>query len=43
MIYNERKLLFWGELPPETVHGISLSNQRILNSLSKNYKIITVI
>ncbi|MGO3738506.1 MAG: glycosyltransferase family 4 protein [Marinomonas foliarum] len=40
---NKKKILFWGELPPETVHGISLSNERILNSLSLDYQVIKVI
>ncbi|ELK3678688.1 glycosyltransferase [Vibrio fluvialis] len=40
---NKKKVLFWGELPPETVHGISLSNERILNSLSLDYQVIKVI
>lgn len=43
MTNKNRKLLFWGELPPETVHGISLSNQRVLDSLSNDFQIISVI
>ncbi|NNN61206.1 glycosyltransferase family 4 protein [Vibrio sp. A11] len=40
---NKKKILFWGELPPEAVHGISLSNERILDSLSLDYQVIKVI
>ena len=43
MITKNKKLLFWGELPPKTVHGISISNQRILDGLSDEFEIIKVI
>lgn len=39
---NKKTILFFGELPPKTVHGISLSSQRILNFLSVEFKIFTV-
>ena len=39
---SKRKLLFWGELPPEVVHGISLSNERILSALSNDFDIVKV-
>jgi glycosyltransferase involved in cell wall biosynthesis len=29
-----KKLLFFGELPPQVLHGISISNRRILDALS---------
>lgn len=31
-----KKLLFFGELPPKILHGISISNRRILDALSKS-------
>ncbi len=37
-----KKLLFLGELPPKIVHGISLSNQRILSVLSEYFHVISV-
>ncbi|WP_170964260.1 glycosyltransferase family 4 protein [Vibrio sp. F13] len=36
------KLLFWGELPPQTLHGISLSNKRILEALEDVFDISVV-
>jgi glycosyltransferase involved in cell wall biosynthesis len=37
-----KKLLFWGELPPDVFHGISLSNERILSILKEIYTIDVV-
>lgn len=39
---ENKKLLFWGELPPKTIHGISLSSQRILNVLSNKFDVLIV-
>ena len=36
---KNNKLLFWGELPPENMHGVSISNRVNLNFLSKNFQI----
>ncbi|MEM5507007.1 glycosyltransferase [Shewanella frigidimarina] len=36
---NRKSLLFWGELPPNVFHGISLSNERILSALSVDFDI----
>lgn len=36
------KILFFGELPPKVVHGISISNQRILKILSSEHTIEVV-
>ena len=38
----KKTILFFGELPPKTIHGISLSSQRILNCLSVDFNILTV-
>ncbi len=40
--YTKKKILFWGELPPNTVHGISLSNQRILDALSQGFVVLKI-
>jgi len=39
---NSKSLLFWGELPPTVFHGISLSNDRILSTLSADFEIYKV-
>ncbi|WP_032545304.1 glycosyltransferase family 4 protein [Vibrio cyclitrophicus] len=39
---KKRKILFWGELPPNTVHGISLSNGRILEALFQYFTVFKV-
>lgn len=39
---GKQKILFWGELPPNIVHGISLSSKRILTALSNCYNIVFV-
>ncbi|WP_441002127.1 glycosyltransferase family 4 protein [Pseudocolwellia agarivorans] len=41
-MHHKRSLLFWGELPPNIYHGISLSNKRILSILSKKFYIYKV-
>lgn len=39
---NKKCLLFWGELPSTVIHGISLSNQRILSALADDFNIYKV-
>lgn len=41
-IKSRKSLLFFGELPPTVFHGISLSNQRILSTLAKDFVIYRV-
>lgn len=36
---NKKSLLFWGELPPNVLHGISISNQRILSALDNDFNL----
>lgn len=38
----KEKILFLGEMPPKVIHGISISNQFILNTLSKKFKICII-
>lgn len=37
-----RKLLFFGELPPDIIHGVSLSNELNLSILSKIYNVTKI-
>jgi glycosyltransferase involved in cell wall biosynthesis len=37
-----KKILFWGELPSTVVHGISLSNRRILSALSSDFDVFII-
>ena len=37
-----RNLLFFGELPPDIIHGVSLSNELNLSILSKVYKLTKI-
>lgn len=39
---NRKSLLFWGELPPDVYHGISISNQRILSFLDAEFDLYRV-
>ncbi|WP_426369754.1 glycosyltransferase family 4 protein [Pseudocolwellia sp. HL-MZ7] len=39
---RNKKLLFWGELPPDVYHGISLSNELILSTLSEEFDLYKV-
>lgn len=34
-----RRILFYGELPPNVIHGVSISNIRILNVLREKYNV----
>lgn len=36
---KKKTILFFGEVPPKIIHGISLSSQRILNCLSVDFNI----
>lgn len=39
---KSKRLLFWGELPPSVYHGISMSNERVLQSLSREFETVKV-
>lgn len=43
MNVNRKKLLFWGELPPNVYHGVSLCNARIISALEKEFVIFRVV
>ena len=39
---NKKKILFFGELPPLTVHGVSISNEINLKMLEEEYNVTVV-
>jgi len=41
-LFMNNKILFYGELPPATVHGISLSNQLNIDILNCKYDILII-
>lgn len=40
---NQHNLLFWGDLPPEMINGVAISNQTNLAILSKKFNIDKVV
>ena len=36
---KKKKIFFWGELPPKTIHGASISNQINVNILKKKFEV----
>ena len=39
---DKRSLLFYGELPPEAIHGIACSNIINLRMLESNFEIVII-